>query len=74
MEGEVDGEIDKEKEEYKEYNEEDGEEEDGEEEEEREEADGGGEGEVVASGSSGNDYRPFILLSIWSVNDFLSKM
>lgn len=74
MEGEVDGEIDKEKEEYKEYDEEDGEEEDGEEEEEREEADGGGEGEAVASGSSGNDYRPFILLSIWSVNDFLSKM
>ena len=74
MEGKVDGEIDKEKEEYKEYDEEDGEEEDGEEEEEREEADGGGEGEAVASGSSSNDYRPFILLSIWSVNDFLSKM
>lgn len=35
---------------------------------------GGGEGEAVASGSSGNDYRPFILLSIWSMNDFLSKM
>lgn len=35
---------------------------------------GGGEGEAVAFGSSGNDYRPFILLSIWSMNDFLSKM
>ena len=81
MEGKVDDEIDKEKEEYKEYDEKDGEEEDGEEEEreekeeqEREEADGGGEREAVGSGLSGNDYRPFILLSIWSVNDFLSKM
>lgn len=81
MEGEVDGEIDKEKEEYKEYAEKDGEEEDGEEEEgeeeekvEREEADGGGEREAVASDSLGNNYRPFILPSIWSVNDFLSKM
>ena len=81
MEGKVDGEIDKEKEEYKEYDEKDEEEEDGEEEEreekeeeEREEADGGGEREAVGSGLSGNDYRPFILFSIWSVNDFLSKM
>lgn len=80
MEGEVNEEIDKEEEEYKQYDEENGEEEDGEEEgeeeekEEREEADGGGEGEVVASSSSGDNYRPFILPSIWSGNDFLSKI
>jgi len=49
---------------------EDGEEEDGveeegkeEEEEERVEANWGGEGKAMATGSSGNDYRPFILPS-----------
>ena len=70
MEGEVDGEINKEEEEYKEYDEEDKEEEDGveeegkeEEKEERVEADWGGERNVVATGSLGDDYRPFILPS-----------
>lgn len=44
----------------------DEEEEDGEEgdREEEEEVDKGGEGEVVALGLLGDDYRPFILLSI----------
>ena len=73
MEGEVDGEIDKEGE-Y-EYDEEDGEEEEDEkEEEDEEEVDGEGEGEAVAPGSLGDNYRPFILPNIWSVNDFLLKM
>ena len=78
MEGEVDEEINKEEEEYKEYDEEeeDGVEEEGkeEEEEERVEVDWGGKGKAVATGSSGDDYRPFIIPSFWSMNDFLSKM
>lgn len=53
--------------------EENGEDKDGEE-ENGEEVDKGGDGEAVAPGSSGNDYRPFILPSIWLINDFLSKM
>ena len=36
----------------------------GEVDEEEEKVDKGGEGEVVALGSLGDDYRPFILLSI----------
>ena len=59
-----------------EYDKGDKEEEDGKEEKEEdsEEVDKEGEEEVVAPGSSGDDYRPFIFPSIWSVNDFLSKM
>lgn len=38
------------------------------------EVDDGGEGDAVAPGSSGDGYRPFILPSIWLVNDFLSNM
>ena len=30
--------------------------------------------EDKAPNSSGDNYKPFILLKIWSVNDFLSKM
>ena len=54
------------------------EEEEKEEEKEEEEEEEGEEGrkgeEVEAPSSSGDNYRPFILSSIWSVNDFLSKM
>ena len=62
-EGEGEGEVDEE--------EDDGEEEDGEK-EDGEEVDKGGEGEAMAPSSSSNDYRPFILPSIWLINDFLS--
>lgn len=59
------GEVDEEEEDGKEENEEV---------EDGEEVDKGGEREAVAPGSSGNDYRPFILPSIWLINYFLSKM
>ena len=77
MEGELDEKIEGEGE-Y-EYYEEDGEEGEDEEEEEdkeedEEEANEEGEEEDVAPGLLGDDYRPFILPEIWSVNDFLSKM
>ena len=65
MEGEEEGEGEVDEEE------DDGEEEDGEE-EDGEEVDKGGEGEAMAPSSPGNDYRPFILPSIWLINDFLS--
>lgn len=44
--------------------------------EEEDEGEGGKEGEEedVASSSFGDDYKPFILPKIWSVNDFLSKI
>ena len=72
IEGEGEYEYDKgDKEEGEGEEEEDGKEE---KEEDSEEVDEEGEEEVVAPGSSGDDYRPFILPSIWSVNDFLSKM
>ena len=76
LENEIEGELDKEIEgegEY-EYDEEDREKGEDEEEEDSEEVDGEGEEKAVALGSSGDDYRPFILHSISSVNDFLSKM
>ena len=72
MEGELDEEIEGEG--KYEYDEEDGEEGEDEEEEEDKEEDEEGEEEDVAPGLSGDDYRPFILPEIWSVNDFLSKM
>ena len=80
MEGVLDEGIEREGE-Y-EYDEEDGEEredeeeEDGEEEKEEdgEEANREGEEEAIALGLSGDDYRSFILPSIWFVSDFLSKM
>ena len=46
-----------------------------EEEKEEEEGEEGRRGkEDEAFSSSGDDYRPFIISTIWSVNDFLSKM
>ena len=46
----------------------------GEVDEEEEKVDKGGEGEVVGTGLLGDHYRPFTLPSIWSVNEFPSKM
>lgn len=81
LKGEGEYEFDKEdreevedEEEEEDEEDEDKEEEDREGEEDREEADGEGEEEAAAPGSSGDDYRSFFLPSIWSVNDFLSKM
>jgi len=86
LEDEVEGELDEEIEGEYEYDkvdreeEEDEEEEDGEEvdreeeDEDGEEVDEEEEAEAVALGLSGDDYKPFILPSIWSVKDFLLKM
>ena len=77
MEGELDEEIEGEgeyecdKEDGEEGENEEEEEDEEEEEEDRELADGE---EIVTPCSSGDNYRPFILPEIWSMNDFLSKM
>lgn len=74
LEEEMEGkeEVEREREEKVDEEEVDGEEKDRKEEEG--EVDDGEEGDAVALGSSGDGYRPFILPSIWLVNDFLSNM
>jgi len=54
------------------WEEEYGEEKDGEKEEDEEEEDGVRDGKDFES--SGDDFRPFILPKIWSVNNFLPKL